>query len=344
MVRKKRRRRPIIITFAHPGPVSVSNNPAVNAAWFEVWRQVPSVFNSVTLDFGHGPVTITTKWEPVIPEVLRGEEWIAALYSGSKARIEGVVDHYKKTSIRKHSLKIYIDTGVKDYVGDHNVAEMYLYTLFVVMNIAAPGAVELSRVTIGTGRVITFDMFSYTLGLAWEWSIQKGWPPIQRLDLSQVLEWVSRADIHRYQVARTRESRALYSLLHLCAIRSIPGPAAIFWLAYGLEALVESPVERITSALKRRLFLLLGTPTDHRRVGKLLSEFYDFRSRIVHGEFSVLHPANNDILDSAVEDYHQRFDEPVLFATAVVTAALQELVRRGWRTYSFVEQLSTENI
>jgi hypothetical protein len=120
----------------------------------------------------------------------------------------------------------------------------------------------------------------------------------------------------------------------------LPGPIHLFWLACALEAIADTPPMGIGTILSRRMIQALGAQRDSaRRVKKCFSQFYDLRSRVVHGDYGVLHPAADESSGPAYDREVDRFAEQVDFGISVVTAALQVLVVNGWTEFVFEERV-----
>jgi hypothetical protein len=224
--------------------------------------------------------------------------------------------------------------------------EYYLATVFLAANLAAPG----SMVFFGAGIVHDTDVPSFGGGVPWldgEWmgagwqaALDRDWPAIANLSFSTTLQWLSQKSLTGSADSSCGTQRALYALLRAVGMGGLPGPIHLFWLACALEAIADTPPMGIGTILSRRMIQALGAQRDSaRRVKKCFSQFYDLRSRVVHGDYGVLHPAADESSGPAYDREVDRFAEQVDFGISVVTAALQVLVVNGWTEFVFEERV-----
>lgn len=216
-----------------------------------------------------------------------------------------------------------------------HLAESYLYCTFLGMNLAAPGSMKFGGVARDTGITLK-PLDSYPLVSAWSSCVARGWPEIRVQPLSHVVAWLRTVGIASVQVARTSLHRALFSLLNLCETENCP--SQVLWASMLLESLYKTPRVDIAERLKSRTLMVLPTGKS-KDARKLLSRFYDFRSRLAHGDFNVESPQQNDILDPESATYVAQFDEPLATALGVALATLQFLVAEGRTELDFEERL-----
>jgi hypothetical protein len=326
----------------NPGPASHYLSDQMNMAVIEVWKTVPDTLGSLRLDTGCGPVLFSADWEAWSKAVVVGTQETNLLYSSAPANQKlPVLAKILSPKSASPALEIEISGPQEIERVLRHVGEVYLSFVFLALNLAAPGCADFWGL-----RIVEDEMNDATLGYSndllaggWEEGLRLGWPPIAQLGLSQVVEWLITNEFFKGQVACSRQQRVIYALLNLCRAGEAGPPEAI-WLAHAMEALIDSPSSRINALLKDRLFLLLGSPgRSSRSIRKLLDGFYNLRSRIVHGDFNVCHPAWNEVLDKKVNDYRAEFSASLSFASAIVVSALQMMILEKWSEVSFEEKL-----
>jgi len=325
----------------NPGPASHYLFDQMNIAAIEVWKTVPDTLGSLQLDTGCGPVLFSADWEDWSKAVITGIQETNLLYSSASAsqKLPVLANLLSPKSVRP-ILEIDISGSQATEQVLRQAGEIYLSFVFLALNLAAPGCADFWSLRIDDETNHTALGYSNDLlAGGWEEGLELGWPPIAPLDLSRVVEWLVVNEFFKGQVASSRQQRVIYALLNLCRAGEAGPPGAI-WLAHAMEALVDSPSSRISALLKDRLFLLLGSPEhSSRKIRKLFNEFYNLRSRVVHGSFNVCHPACNQVLDKKVNDYRAEFSASLSFASAIVVSALQMMILEKWSEVSFKEKL-----
>lgn len=167
--------------------------------------------------------------------------------------------------------------------------ELYFHDLFLLINIAVPGAFS-GRITgAGEYRMNELRLDARTFEYAWVSAARRGWPSIDVLPLDDVVAWYDALGIGTRQIARTRVEEALFHLLHLARRDEADAPT----VRRALEALRNGDVES-----------LRATPP----VGRL------FEAAPVH------HPMHDDQLDEDVDD---DLSEAVDVAAGVIVSTLQ---------------------
>ena len=326
------------------GPASVYPQPEIDLGQSQVWNDAPEALADVTLDFGVGSATFHADWSEVITYLRSDYDG----WSDIAPQIEHV-QYQQSASPTKDDLpappKLPVEvSGSKTTMNhSHHLVKQYLYTVFLAANLSAPGCAEFWDVTIfreSNNHHDTLFLSSEPLAAAWSSALEAGWPPLSALPLSRSVRWFQSHQIGLRQIASYPIERALYALLYACH-GNPPGPTEIIWLTHALEALTNSPVERIAKLLQDRLFLLLGKPEHNKKaVHRRLSDFYNLRSRIVHGDFNIAHPARNDLLERAVIDQYNDFFRHEDFAFSVILSLFQELIRNDWKGVEFSESVS----
>lgn len=74
-----------------------------------------------------------------------------------------------------------------------------------------------------------------------------------------------------------------------------------------------------------------------RKLKKKIRDFYEIRSRFVHGELDISHPTNNDILDKSLDSYTNNLLENYYFGFSIVLATIQKMIANNWNEIRFSE-------
>jgi hypothetical protein len=69
----------------------------------------------------------------------------------------------------------------------------------------------------------------------------------------------------------------------------------------------------------------------------MCDNFYDVRSRFVHGDFEIQHPCGNEMLDKEVDAFFDKLIEPYELAFSIVLATLQKMIESSWNDFVFSE-------
>ncbi|HYG48365.1 MAG TPA: hypothetical protein VD846_10550 [Allosphingosinicella sp.] len=214
-----------------------------------------------------------------------------------------------------------------------------LHDIFLVMNLAAPGSCDFYSSMLDLGsrkRAAVLGLLNGPFESAYLASFEGGWPRLQVLDLQQVAQWYWRVRSGFAQTPGNRAEKALFGLLHLAKIDV--SPVSVIWVFYALETLFDSKAGENFRMIRDRISILLATqPRDAASLRRNLRELYDLRSAIVHGGLEVTHPMIDDGLDRRVGRAVGRYLDATNFGAAIVVAALQEIVKRGWAYPRFTE-------
>jgi hypothetical protein len=318
------------------------NEDIIDLSSCAIRDEMKKVFASIKADFGLGPLIINANW--------RGES------QNSNSKTRGIIESTTKQS-RRIIVKVlkdhndhmedgfitkrpYLEIEIIDinnqYLHPEVVIEMYLTFVFTAVNLSSPGSMNLS------GHISDWQRLRYHadfLGCGWRQSIRIGWPPLKKINLKDSVRWLLRNEIFKRQIAHSRTQRIIYSLLHICNGEGY-GLLEILWLSQALEALVDSPSDKILKYIQERLFLILGYPKkDINGISRKIRDVYDMRSRIVHGNFDIYHPAFDESLDKEVRSYITNKFVPVDFSAAIVISALQKMICNNCVEFTFQEKV-----
>jgi hypothetical protein len=312
----------------------------VESAIKSVWNDTADVFRSVTVDFGAGPIVIEGDWGPSIREVVEADKM--GLQEASKQRL--LQDRWP--AIRKPdtvSIKLMLSAEQLSPGAALNYGQLYLSLVFLAMNLAVPGSVEFGSVRIKNSEKTCSDnsLSSEHFELIWIDGTHWPWALPREVSLAETWNWLQRLQPMGSQVAHSAVQRALFCLLH-ASLESYLSPTILIWLCSALETLYDVPDATIARTLRNRVFQLLGRPTNYKVAARQITNLYDQRSKFAHGSFEVVHPLQNDLLDSNVLRIHTAIRPILSLGYTLVVSTLQHMIRNGWRALRFDETLRGE--
>ncbi|MCL5773789.1 MAG: HEPN domain-containing protein [Firmicutes bacterium] len=321
----------------------------ISKALLRLWGQISTHFSFFKISTVHGLLNISINWAPAMQAIQNSyqlEQFSPEQLSTGKIPKELMqFEKWDKFNLR---LKVTLDN--LDFKSDVKKRELgeylqnYLYHLFLISNLSAPGCFNLFNTSLKNNTFLkinnsTFQLSSSSFDISWIRSIQSGWPKIKSVSLPKVLKWYNKLNLGLRQLANSRVERGLFALLHVCKGNSPPDPTDLLWLAHALEALYDAPQSSIEKTLRNRIFLVLGSPDkDSKKVEKNIKEFYDLRSRFVHGDLPISIPdEDNELLDSRMPPYYDTLLESYDLAFSIVLATLQKMILNNWYCINFLE-------
>lgn len=223
----------------------------------------------------------------------------------------------------------------------YNLEETELRTLilFLILNLSIPGSIMLAGTNFKADtRSIHIEISDYFFASSLEWSNNFNWPNILRLPVKDVAMWYKRLNIGRRQISKNNLERVIFSLLHVCT--DTENLSGLIWLDHSLESLLGSPKSSISTTIINRSFKILGEPKQgSKKIKKLFNDFYDIRSRYVHGEFNIHHPSLNEILDGNLDEYYNKIQKTEQIGFSIVVACIQLLILNNWKGFEFTEEM-----
>jgi hypothetical protein len=324
----------------------------IEPAHIELWKSATKHLATIEMPVKGDIYTTKIDWSPIQHRHERHYRAMQVLTS-NKHRSAEPAYRTARFPRRPSKSRISVITPTNRYVeSEHNIAwhvtECALNDVFLIMNVASPGCCDFYRATLSgkfnerdDQRDISISNIHFEGALLT--FLDHGWPNIGALDLTQVIPWIRSVRNGTSQVSNNSMERVLFALLHLAHMER--SPLIVIWIFYAFESLLQANVGENFGAIVRRLSLLLGaTEKQKKTLRKGMRELYDLRSSIVHGGFQVAHPMHNEILDKRVEENFMRLIEATNFGLAVLVSAVQETVRRGWKSPRFEEVLDGEPI
>ncbi|RQH05898.1 HEPN domain-containing protein [Bradyrhizobium sp. RP6] len=314
-----------------------------------VWQSALSLLSARTMKVQNCTVRIEANWMPILRKQEKHYNVMKRLQKGaaSKAELRSILEGFPE-----RSTEIEITTEMQgDEVSEEaaknlatSVIESYLYDFFAILNVSAPGCCDFYRGQLVGGsfeRDIPLSGFYFDIAVVG--TLEKEWQQIRTLPLAQTVRWYDsvRSDIR--QIPQNPMERALFALLHISKIDT--DPMIVIWLFYAFESLFQTRAGENFSSLVQRIILLFNLDdTQAKIVRREFRELYNTRSAIVHGGFEIAHPMQNEVLDKAIDDHRLRISETAEFGLALLLAAIQETIARGWRYPIFSERLDGSKI
>jgi len=182
--------------------------------------------------------------------------------------------------------------------------EKYIYDIFLIANLALPGACEFLNARVPNARGMTGDRYglsSYNFEEALYDHYDNKSTSIQILPLELVTNWYESLDLGVRLKAESPIEKAIFSLLHIC--KSEVDETSIIWIFHSLEAIYGTRVgEGFSNIIDRMAALLELNAKQKASAKKKLRLMYDFRSALVHGGYEVHHPLRNEVIDKRLND------------------------------------------
>lgn len=225
--------------------------------------------------------------------------------------------------------------------------ESFVYDVFVMMNIAAPGccafdSARIRELPVRESERLWHDDFGlsdFSFDLANLDSLAGKWPPIRNLPLERVVSWYRSVRVGVAQIPNGRMEKTVFALMHIARLDISLN--TVVWLFYALETFFDTrPGENFRTLVGRIGLLLSPTEAQVKLLKRSLRTLYDIRSAFVHGGRDVIHPQHNERLDPRVNQSFRELIDTTEFGFAVLLASVQEAASRGWTEMHFTESVS----
>lgn len=300
----------------------------------DLWSQLPQLFSKRTYRRHNEDITLSPDWSIVLPrlnDIRNLRRLSAAEREEASHRLFWELDNIiLPIAVEVESTSF--DRSVLDY-SDTGVADLLMYDMFLVMNLAVPGSFACGQMPPESDHMFPFyDVFILTLQTD-EYDYLNGDPCI---DPKKVMSWYTEVHDASRQISANPAERALFALLHLSCIHLIT-PELIMWLANAIEGLYVSP-DPIHKLLAARAEALLEIPLiERKRFRAALRRFYEFRSDYVHGRQDVPHLLCEPSYDEKAGKYAEKLCEAQEFGLCLLLATLRKYIREGWQGLEFSE-------
>lgn len=307
-----------------------------------VWEQIAET-HSVAQHHSkrHGDIEITIDWGPRV----RYQRRYCALWNGELPETATALPAFEFEHVHVCPASVAFPSSKAGRANGMHELHSLLVDLYLVANLSTPGAFNLYRSLIRDTRLdpakdvfaqTELELSEYVFEIAWHESQDLPWLKVGFIPFQQVYAWFKSLALSGKSVAGTDLERALFSILQLGRASYMDQTAAM-WIASALEALFDTPSGSSFTFLCRRITALLQlNESDATDLRKRLRLFFDLRNAFIHGGGRIHHILADD---KEVESDVGSLLEVTSFASAVLIASVQELVRRGWKGMTFSEQL-----
>lgn len=319
--------------------------------YIDYWKEVITKFSNVEVYYLSAAVKLSFDWTNLYNRAINRIENDISLKEflmkrkAEQYEIEQALEEKEEFVYVNCEVSVNTDIRFKnnEVIKNHcfYILKNFLYDFYLVSNIVIPGSFDLYRTIIevdGEERH-QFNISSYGLESAWVYSLENDWPKLNILSLEDAWKWYKNLNIIGKQVSTNNIERALMSIFYIVE-DSHARQNNLIWLAVALEALYDTPNALISKLLRDRIMLVLGEPLNKKQVTKRLSEFYNYRSRFVHGESKIFHPSLNSIMEPKLDEYIDKHNEVIDFATAILLATIQVIISKDYKGFNFIENYS----
>jgi hypothetical protein len=329
------------ITVRSPGRQQEEEWETIEPREIAFWRAAAKKL--ATRNYRHNDcvVEVGLDWTPLARRLARDFDLNIPVRTGKPAP----VDWYAKVS-KPLRLKVRCSiTGSNDLSSyawyPEFFVEYFLYEVFMIVNLAFPGAAEFLNFEILTLEGSSKQRLGLSAFYFSEWmirTIEGKSPKAKALDLDHVIDWFGKVNPHVTQKAENSTQKALYATYQLC--RSDGQIDFVLWFFNALESLLSTKVGENLSAIIRRTNVLLALNEKQRsHVQKTLRKLYDLRSSFVHGGYEAPHPLHRDPIDPRLNDDYMKMLSLSLDGFAILGSLLQALIEKQIPFVTFEERM-----
>lgn len=313
------------------------------AQQLEHWKTASTLLSKRTFTNAEGQIIVEADWSPF---VRRLRHTLAvdrrAQEKGTVEGLNSALKQYRTAPVRIPIIASWRHRNALDEVRYQYAVQSYLYDVFLIMNLAAPGSCSLDSTIIrASGKSpITFSLPRYSFERLYLTDAEDVWPRVGWIPLDAVCGWFFSVRDGHSQVPRNDMEKVLFGLLHV--VTNGISPAAIVWLFNSLERLFDAKPGVNFSQLRDRISNLLSLHGNGAAAfRKNLSTMYGLRSAFVHGGLDVIHPMHSDWLDGEVLEQYGRLADSCTFGLSVLLASLQTVIENGWTSLKYQDTLVT---
>jgi len=310
-----------------------------------VWKSALELLSTRALKLPNCTANVEADWTPVLKMHERHHATMKRLHGGYKdeKELHSILKGFpsRKARVKLATEIVGSDKRTKDratHIADSAI-QSYLYDVFLILNVCAPGCCDFYRGTLLKGGARTdISLSNVDFEVALVGSFNRRWPNVTTLSLSQTIKWFDsiRAGVH--QLPKNPMEKVLFALFRICKLDM--DPMIVVWMFYAFESLLQTRVGENFASLVQRMILLLELDEEQSKIlrGKF-RDLYSIRSAIVHGGFEVSHPTHDEILDERVDENFRRVRDAADYGLTALLAAVQNVISRGWKYPTFTERM-----
>lgn len=239
--------------------------------------------------------------------------------------------YYKDISTNKYcTIDCVIEHDLKkDKIGRY-IAIIFFH-IWRCLNLALPGILNLgnSKITVDGIDEMDLNLNSTILSNIFTDDVFKEYPLVHIINVSDVWEWyinvMNIADV----VTTNSLERAVTGLFKLEQGQIEFNQANIVWIFLGIEALYSLNGGGILDKLRKRSSLLLDIHEKEKKgFMKILNNFYNYRSRFVHGDKEILTYISDIYFfeDDTVDSEYKKYHNIEQFGVYLLISSIQKLI------------------
>lgn len=320
-------------------PASGVNELQVFKREFFVWKQAVNMLSEISFLANNNETILTLDWGNAMEVLEKLDVFRTAERNGDREILRRLTRSYMKEMAEGlDNINLVCKVSTEEKHDPSQYVKQFMRLLYLSLNITEPGSGGLFAHISPIGEVdkqqkassisISSEPFDYV-----EIPFRKyDFPPFRDLNFADTWSWLEFVGVKNESIAETNVQRALFALMNSSMNDEFLSPNGLLWLILGLEALYDLPSVGIASALRERIFLVLGAPKNLKKIKHLITESYEMRSKFVHGRMEIIIPlVGNAYLTNEITN---RYEVPVWdasnFARAVLVSTLQKMISEGW--------------
>ncbi len=217
--------------------------------------------------------------------------------------------------------------------------EVVMYDIFFIVNLSSPGSFSIYNCILKVDQEykITFKYDECLFDVAAYNHQRNNGIELVNIDLYKVHKWYYSISSIDNQISTNSVNRSIFAILN-CINIDVIVPTSIIWLTHAIESVYNLPSTGIQSALINRVNIVLQIPEKNRKnIRKRIVKFYNLRSRFVHGDFSISHPIQNEVLDDKVDNYIIDILDSYSYISNILLATLQKMIIKNCKELRFEE-------
>ena len=295
------------------------------------WKAAEQKLSVREYEVAGSTVTVRCNWRSVAKKYSTELEILGDIERARKSRDASQINAaYSRISLDALRINV-LTTCDGNKAPTLSVAECFVHDTFLIMNLSAPGSMNLYKVRLGDH---SFSLGNMYFALSFLDRDGDTWPRVGVVEFDKVLNWYFRIRCGVSQIPTNRMEKVLFSLLHLSS--AIDTPAAVIWIFYGLETIFDTrPGENRRALIERCELLLQPTARERKLLRENMRRLYDVS--VVHGGLEVVHPMHNESLDEAVDTKWREISRACEFGFRLLLCAVQRTIEHGWQAPTFKE-------
>ena len=303
----------------------------------DLWAEVSVIFNNYIL-LTHA----LEKPDKIGYKITVDTSDIVSFFKSRIAKVDNE-DYYSDLSdfYLKISLHTLDDGEMISGVGalSLNIINRFLQDLFIAMNLAFPTSFNLwygeFYEKIESYDIIAYAPFYSVIPLKYALEINEIWnySKIKKLSFSKAWSWINKVGIPGVGVAKNVGQKTCFILLNLCNSSEFIIENSLS-MSRGFEIILSNSSQGISKEMKERFELLFGTPSENK---KWFSQFYQLRSRVIHGELPVTR--NSREFSFQNEEFLLEYEKPYNQAFAMYLSLLQKMIIDDCNGYIFSQNV-----